>query len=492
MKRFVLFTIILALILSCRPADVLSQSQSATPNGAMPGNVHASQQTLTKTTQSASADKIAYEQVPVYLAAPVHTEKFVTPPLYPAVQVPGALTLPDCYQMALLQSEIIAINVDLIKQADAHFMEALSIILPHASFISEDFQQAKQSGDASSSGLAPTKASTRAFNATQTLFNGFKAIAAIEGAKYEKTQRTDEKIRAEQLLLRDVSNAFYLVLEERADYRALQKIRKALDDRVKELIGREKLGKSRPSEIVYAKTQLYSVEASIELARNQEIVARQLLEFLVGQPVGEIGDTYQFPDKLMPEDYYVHKAPLRPDVAATKFAWQLSQENIRVVDSGFLPQVDVGANYYTQRTGFDKGIDWDVTLTVNVPIFEGTEVLAQSNNAKLQADKNMQTYHRTMRKAPYDIRDAYVTLTAAMTIRDQLRKAYETAKLNAHMQIKDYDRRLVSNLDVLTAIQALEDMERSYIHALYEAKRQYWQLRVAVGQSGTESLNDAF
>ena len=183
---------------------------------------------------------------------------------------------------------------------------------------------------------------------------------------------------------------------------------------------------------------------------------------------------------------------MRPDVAATKFAWQLSQENIRVVDSGFLPQVDVGANYYTQRTGFDKGIDWDVTLTVNVPIFEGTEVLAQSNNAKLQADKNMQTYHRTMRKAPYDIRDAYVTLTAAMTIRDQLRKAYETAKLNAHMQIKDYDRRLVSNLDVLTAIQALEDMERSYIHALYEAKRQYWQLRVAVGQSGTESLNDAF
>ena len=491
MKRFVLFTIILALILSCRPADVLSQGQTAAPNAAVPGNSPAAQQTSAKMTQSASTDKIAYEQVPVYLAGPVHTEKFVTPPLYPAVQVLGALTLPDCYQMALLQSEVIAINTDLIKQADAHFMEALSIILPHASFISEDFQQAKQNG-LSSTGLAPTKISARAFNATQTLFNGFKAIAAIKGARYEKTQRTDEKIRAEQLLLLDVSNAFYLVLEERADYRALEKIRKALDDRVKELIGREKLGKSRPSEIVYAKTQLYSVEASIELAINQELVARQLLEFLVGQPVGEIGDTYQFPDKLMPEDYYVQKAPLRPDVAATKFAWQISKENIRVVDSGFLPQVDVDANYYTQRTGADKGIDWDVMLTVNVPIFEGTEVLGRSNDAKLQADQNMQTYHKTLRQAPYDIKDAYVTLTAAMTIRDKLRQAYETAKLNAHMQIKDYDRRLVSNLDVLTAIQALENTERSYIHALYEAKRQYWQLRVAVGQSGTESLSDTF
>ena len=83
-------------------------------------------------------------------------------------------------------------------------------------------------------------------------------------------------------------------------------------------------------------------------------------------------------------------------------------------------------------------------------------------------------------------------LTTAMTVRDALKKAYTMAKLNYYLQKKDYERRLVNNLDVLTAIQALQDAERSYIHALYEAKRQYWQLRVAVGQSGTESLNDAF
>ena len=438
-----------------------------------------------------AADQTTDTEVNIYLTGSQHSGKFVVPPLYPEVRVPGALTLPDCYRMALIQSEIIAINVDQIKQADAHFMEALSIILPHVSFISEDFQQAKQNG-LSSGTSALIKDSTRAFNATETLFNGFKAIAALRGAKYEKTQRTDEKVRAEQLLLVDVSNAFYLVREKRADYNTLQKIRKALDNRVKELITREKLGRSRPSEIVYAKTQLYSVEASIELAINQEIVARQLLEFLVGQPVNGISDTYKFPDKLMAEDHYVQQAPSRPDVQATKFAWQLSKENIVFVDSGFLPQVDVGANYYTQRTDFNKGIDWDVALIVNVPIFEGTEVLAQSNIANLQADEDMQTYHRTRRQAPYDIRNAYISLTAAMKIRDKLRLAYETAKLNAHMQIRDYDRRLVSNLDVLTAIQTLQDSERSYIHALYEAKRQYWQLRVAVGQSGTESLNDAF
>ena len=75
---------------------------------------------------------------------------------------------------------------------------------------------------------------------------------------------------------------------------------------------------------------------------------------------------------------------------------------------------------------------------------------------------------------------------------DALRKAHATAKLNYYLQKKDYERSLVNNLDVLASIQTLQDAERNYIHALYEAKRQYWRLRVAVGQSGTESLNDTF
>ncbi len=464
MRKLAAFALILALVLSLGPADAKTKPK---------------------------------EEVSTYLTGPVHTAQFVAPPLYPEAQISGALTLADCYRMSLIQSEVIAINADLIRETDAHFLQALSIILPHASFESADFQQADNTvGVTGSSGASSTtanlKTSTRNFKVTQTLFNGFKAIAGIRGSKYEKNQRTDEKIRAEQLLLVDVANSFYLLLEERSDLKVLQRIRKALNDRIKELISRERLGKSRPSEIVYVKTQLYSVEASIELVKNQEILARQLLEFLVGQPVGEITDIYQFPDKLQDEKYYVAQSLERPDVEAAKFAWQLARENILAVESGFLPKVDVTGNYYTQRTSLSKGTDWDVTLNISVPIFEGTETLGASNLARLKADKDMQTYHRARRQAPYDIKTAYVSLTTAMVVRDALRKSYTTAKANAHMQIKDYDRRLVSNLDVLTAIQALEDSERNYIHALYEAKRQYWRLRVAVGQSGTESLSDTF
>ena len=403
------------------------------------------------------------------------------------------LTLSDCYQLALVESEKIAMDTDQIRIAEARFLTALGTMTPHVSFLSQDYQEKKLPDSSDPTGLQTTKSSQRQFNVTQTLFNGFKTMAAVRQSRYEKTQFINEKIRGEQLLLLDVANAFYLLIEKREDIKALQKTRFALDSRVKELIARARLGKSRPSEIVYAKASLYNVEASIEDAQNQEIIVRQLLEFLIGwSAIGELADTYEFPARLKDEDYYTGKASGRPDVTATEYAWHAAKEKVRVVDSEFLPDVEIGANYYTQRTGFDKGVDWDVTLAASVPIFEGTDVLGRSKEANLLADQSWQTFHLTKRRAPYAIEDAYATLTTSMSVRNTLRKAYTTAKFNYHLQRRDYLRRLVNNLDVLAAIQTLDDTERSYIHALYEAKRQYWNLRVAVGRSGTEALDDAF
>ena len=407
-------------------------------------------------------------------------------------EVQKQLTLSDCYQLAMAQSEKIAIDADQIKIAEAHFLTALGNITPHVSFLSQDYQEKKLQGGSNDLTLNIPKSSQRQLNINQTLFDGFKTIAAVKQSRYEKTQFINEKTRGEQLLLLDVANAFYLLIEKREDLKALEKTRIALDSRVKELITREKLGKSRPSEIVNAKAQLYNVESSIEDSQNQEVIVRQLLEFLIGWPVGELADTYEFPYSLKDENYYVSKSSGRPDIAATEYAWHASRENIRIVDSDFLPEAAIQANYYTQRTGFDKGIDWDVALAISVPIFEGTDVLGRSKEANLQADQDWQTFHLTKRRAPYDVEDVYATLTTAMSIRNTLRKAYTTAKYNYHLQKKDYERRLVTNLDVLAAIKTLDDSERSYIHALYEAKRQYWDLRVAVGQSGTENLNDIF
>lgn len=408
-------------------------------------------------------------------------------------QSPGrALTLADCYAMALAQSENIAISAEKVRETEARFLQALSVMLPHISFMSTDTHEETpvDTGSSSLTSLKPRERSERKFNVKQTLFNGFKAFAAIKGSKYDRNQYLKEKERAEQLLLVDVAEAFYLSIEMKEDLRALGKIKYALQDRIVELRARERLGRSRPSEVVNAKAQLYGVESDLELVRSREILARQLLEFLVGKPFGDIADSYDLPGSLQPEGYYVAKSDARPDVIAARYAWQLARKETIIANSNFLPEVTVDANYYTQRTAFYKGTDWDVALKINVPIFDGGETVGLSNEYLAKERESELTFRRTKRKAPYDIRDAYVRLATALAVYKALRKEYRTAKLNYHLQKKDYLFSLVNNLDVLAAIQTLSNSERDYIHALYEAKRQYWGLRVAVGEGMTEGSND--
>ena len=113
----------------------------------------------------------------------------------------------------------------------------------------------------------------------------------MKGSKFEKTQREKELWRAEQLLFVDVSDAFYLLLDTEQDLNALTAIEFALRDRVKELKTRENIGKSKASEVVTTEYQLYNLEAEIQLERNQELLVRQLLEFLIGRPFDQIAES---------------------------------------------------------------------------------------------------------------------------------------------------------------------------------------------------------
>jgi outer membrane protein len=403
----------------------------------------------------------------------------------------ASLTLSDCYKLALRQSEIIAISADSIRQAEARFLQALSVAMPYVSFKSTDTQEAiPNDAGTTFSTLKPAKSSERQFQVTQTLFNGFKAIAAASGSAMEKDQRIEEKIRAEQLLLVDVSNAFYLFIEKQEDLKALLRIKSALTNRIEELKSREDLGRSRSSEVVNARAQLYTLEADLKVVKSQEVVARQLLEFLIGRPVDKVSDSYKIPEHLMGADYYVSKFVARPDIKAANYAWQYSEKQLDVINSGFLPTVSWQGNLYTQRTGFDKNTDWDIMLKVDVPIFEGTETLGKSKEYKLIAHQKELEYVRLKRFAPYDIKDSYVKLDTALAVHENLKKAFYTAKINYYLQRKDYERNLVSNLDVLAAIQTLQDAQRNYIRAIYEAKRLYWRLKVSVGESIEDVLND--
>jgi outer membrane protein len=419
--------------------------------------------------------------LPVFVFAAQNGENGKAAPLAndypPAIQ---GLTLIDCYKLALARSELVAIDDEQIKIAQAHFLEAFGTIMPQVSFTRTDTRNQH-------SASAADKSSEAKFVFCQDLFSGFKEFAGIKGSKLEKSQRESEKYRAQQLLFVDVSDAFYLFLETQQDLSVLKTIEFALIDRVADLKVRENIGKSRQSEIVTTEYQLYNLQAQIQQGRNQELLVRHLLEFLIGRPVEKVSET-KFDFDLKAESQYLAEAAFRPDVQAAYYSWKSDQEKIAIAKSGFFPQVSLEGDYFTHRSSAPENSKWLALLLIDVPIFEGTTVYGQVKEAEAVARQSGLMYSRLGRLAIQDIHDSFVNMQISLVRKKSLGKALKSAELSYHLQTQDYKLNLVNNLDVLTAIQDLADVRRSYIHTSYESKRFYWQLLAAAGEINPEKI----
>ena len=203
-----------------------------------------------------------------------------------------SLSLEECYHLALVQSEIVGIQKEAISRATAQIFNAASQGLGNVDFIIDRTFQDGQSGNlsvSSPSGSAPVSSNVHEskFTISQPLFQGFKAIGALTGAGSYKQEQTEAWIRAKELLYTDVARAFYNVLRYEKEIEINQGIRELLQERIKELEGREKIGRSRVSEVITAKTNLKILEADLAASQGALATVRYMLEFLTGTELGE-------------------------------------------------------------------------------------------------------------------------------------------------------------------------------------------------------------
>lgn len=401
---------------------------------------------------------------------------------------PPALTLKDCYLLALKRSETIAITREAIAEASAEFLKASGEVLGDVDFLITDFRQdAPRVRSSGSSGVESTSTAydrrERKFVISQPLFQGFKSIAALGAAGGLRKQRKQERLRAEQLLFLDVARGFYDVLKQAEEVAIIEGIHVSYKERIKELEEREKIGRSRPSELATIVSRMKILEADLARARGAFAIARYVLEFLIGRQIGpkQLKDeelpSMEVPQLLEPLGFYEE----RPDVEATKQATKVARSGIISAQSEIWPEVTLDSNVFVKREGFQRDINWDVLFKINIPLSRGGENLGNLKQAFSQWKSAKLNHSLTRRQADFEIKEAYQNWYASYEEYEALEDAVKASEENFKLQREDYAHNLVSNLDVLEALQELFDVRRQANETHYQMKGNYWQLQVAKG-----------
>lgn len=391
----------------------------------------------------------------------------------------NALTLDECYRLALKQSEKLAIEQQKIKEAEGHFLQSFSGIMPKVSYSYENVRQDARSDTS----FTLDQYDQSRFVFSQPLFSGFKEFAAMAGSRAEKRQHKLDQLHAEQSLMIDVADAFYNYLGYQEQLTVLEETQKALRERMDVLKKRMDIGRSRRGDVSSAEARLGRTLAETERVRGEADVWRELLEFLIGQSIDQIVDSSQVGAIDLTIDEINRKAQNRSDVKALNEAVSVEESKVKVAQSALWPSVGVDGNYYTKRAGVAENVDWDVTLRVDVDLFRGGENVGTIKQAKAIKEQAQLKYQEAVRRAAMEIAQAVTRYQSMQKRHEILQHALESVEKNYKYQKEDYQTNLVSNLDVLQALQDFQEVQRELISAESEAKRLYWNFKMTSGES---------
>lgn len=288
--------------------------------------------------------------------------------------------------------------------------------------------------------------------------------------------------RAAQLLYLDVAEAYLNVFRLRKEKESRAAVIAFARDRTGELKRRERLGRSRRGERLSAEALLAGLEADLADEERRERDARRVFAFLTGE-YGEKGLVLpEFPPAPDLKDC-LSRAAGRPDVAARAAEADAADRSASIVRREVWPSAFLDGNRYLNRTGSLAASRWDAVLSAEWPLFRGGAWPARRAQAKARREASLSLRDLALRKALLEVEtahDAWVTARAAVPLRE---KARALADDNVKAQTADYRLGLVTNLDVLNALQSLQESSLQRDDVLLDSLLNRVQLHVACGEA---------
>lgn len=389
------------------------------------------------------------------------------------------ISLDEAYQLALKKTESIPLALSQQRQAESQVDKARGEFFPSLSASANYQRQNKVIGTTSEydQGLAKLTLS-------QSLFAGGKDKAQLNAAHANQNAYEYQTLDTKNALYIQVAKAFYAVLSAEHEVANTKKSIELTKKRVNELQKRKKIGKSRNIEVLAAESQHSVLEAQLIAAIGEKKTAKSnFFNFTGLDPNTPLKDDLTLPKEIKNLDTYLIKLEERPDLMSLRSNLESQSSMVRAAQADYFPRLDLTANYYFSRFHYPTTTpDWDAGLTLTVPIFSQgitKATVREAQESRLQAELVL---NQKKRNAEVEIHTAYNNLLSSLEQVKALEKAMATTEENYKQQEKDYRYSLATNLDVIQALNALDETKRTLDRTRYQALHAAAELKAVANE----------
>jgi outer membrane protein TolC len=189
-----------------------------------------------------------------------------------------------------------------------------------------------------------------------------------------------------------------------------------------------------------------------------------------------------------PVEFFLEKIPSRPDILAMKENIRFQGIEVDLAKGEFLPFVDLQGNYYVDRTGIRKEVDWDAMISLTFPLFSFGKrkagVLKAKESLRLSELKERQLYEQIKR----EVREKYAEVLALQDLEKKRENVLRLAEKQVKDNEKDLFRGLITTLEFLDSLNGLYQAELLYILTRLQKQKAILELYVISGFSPEEIL----
>jgi outer membrane protein len=400
------------------------------------------------------------------------------------------ITLYDAYALAVYNTERMAMEGENSVQARARREHAVTAFLPRLSL------KANRAIPGLSTRYLTSTRSMVSLYARLPIVTGLDEVSAIRASCAESKYRELQLYHAAGRLLYDVAAAYYGVLQAEKSLKNSEEIMELYVRMLNELRRRVDIGRSRQSEILRTNSQIFKLRADIIATKNILDHARIAFAALAGID-GEYGlddSAGREAPAFSPDDAEKIRDE-RWDVKAAREYVEYAGAGVLSAWGLHLPSAYIEGSYIlyqeTRRTSATSPYryrDYSINLGVEFPILGNDITFAkvrEANSVKRQAELSLAG---TMRAAGEEILDSYHSWKSSGESLEAYRRALASADDNYRTVSNEYRLNLVSILDVLTAITALQNARDDYETANLQHRLDRVRLGVAINEFSGDKI----
>jgi outer membrane protein TolC len=322
-------------------------------------------------------------------------------------------------------------------------------------------------------------------NGRQDLLTGLRQPLALQAGGALVAAAEYGRSIARRELARRVHAAWVEAARLQAELASQSEVAAATEEALKELRRRVNLGQSRRAEMSSAQAQLARVKATALGLQSDLQVAQETISSLCGLPAGQTVMALElvqpYPGPVRSQEELNQAAMDQAQVQASRELYRAASARRRAAAGDFLPSLFAEGNAWVQRQGGVEGPAWDVSLGVDLPLFNGGARLAALRKERSREESAGLELKLIQREALLEARQAWAQWSMAQARLQASRDALRAAEKSYSDQRADFKLSLVTSLEVLRAAEAVETARRDMLRDQAGALETAFRLRLACG-----------